>query len=355
MRFLLLAVLAALAAVAAPLASASGEDAAAVVGPGESIQAAVDAASPGDTIEVEPGVYREAVVITTDGLRLEGKGAVVEPPESSEPTPCDDPEATGAGNGFCVLGAVDFDTGDVSDPVEGVTISGFTVRGFPSNGILALGALDAEFARNVAEGNHEYGIAAFVSSGTRILFNRTSGSEEAGIYVGDSPDANATIRGNETFDNLFGIFLRNAEGGTVALNRVHGNCLGILVLGDAPGPAGEFSMTGNAVRDNTRACPAGEEGPPLSGVGIALVGAHDNSIRLNLVTGNRPGGPSAFSGGVVVISGLGEEGPTGIPSTGNRIVGNLVLGNDPDLFWDERGDNVFAANICRTSSPDDLC
>lgn len=354
MRFLLLAVLASLAAVAAPLASASG-DAATVVEPGESIQAAVDAASPGDTIRVEPGVYREAVVITTDDLRLEGKGAVVEPPESSEPTPCDDPEGTEAGNGFCVLGVVDFETGEVSDPVEDVTIRGFTVRGFPGNGILALGALDAEFAHNVAEDNHEYGIAAFVSSGTRILSNRTSGSEEAGIYVGDSPDANVTVRGNETFDNLFGIFLRNAEGGSVAFNRAHGNCLGILVLGDAPGPAGEFSLTANAVRDNTRVCPAGEEAPPLSGVGIALVGAHDNSIRFNLITGNRPAGPTAFSGGVVVVSGIGEEGPTGTPSTGNRVVGNLVLGNDPDLFWDEQGDNEFAANICRTSSPDDLC
>lgn len=354
MRLLLLAVLAALAAVAAPLASAS-DDAATVVGPGESIQAAVDAASPGDTIRVQPGVYREAVVITTDDLELEGKGAVVEPPESSEPTPCDDPEATGAGNGFCVLGVVDFETGEVSDPVEDVTIRGFTVRGFPGNGIIALGALGAEFAHNVAEDNEEYGIAAFVSSGTRILSNRTSGSEEAGIYVGDSPDANVTVRGNETFDNLFGIFLRNAEGGSVAFNRSHGNCLGILVLGDAPGPAGEFSLTANAVRDNTRVCPAGEEAPPLSGVGIALVGAHDNTLRFNLITGNRPGGPTAFSGGVVVVSGIAEEGATGTPSTGNRVSGNLVLGNDPDLFWDEQGDNEFTANICRTSSPDDLC
>jgi parallel beta-helix repeat protein len=280
---------------------------------------------------------------------------VVEPSESSEPTPCDDPDATGAGNGFCVLGVVDFETGDVSDPVEGVAIRGFIVRGFPGNGIVALGALDAEFAHNVAEDNREYGIAAFVSSGTRILSNRTSGSEEAGIYVGDSPEADATIRGNETFGNQFGIFLRNAEGGSVAFNRAHGNCLGVLVLGDAPGPAGDFSLTANAVRDNTRVCPAGEEAPPLSGVGIALVGAHDNAVKLNLITGNRPGGPSAFSGGVVVVSGISEEGPTGTPSSGNRVAGNLVLGNDPDLFWDGQGDNEFAANICRTSSPEDLC
>ena len=47
--------------------------------PGDSIQAAVDGAAPGDTILVEPGEYRETgnglygLRITTDNLRLIGK------------------------------------------------------------------------------------------------------------------------------------------------------------------------------------------------------------------------------------------------------------------------------------------
>jgi parallel beta helix pectate lyase-like protein len=355
MRRLLLFAVVTLAAVVVPVASGTGDGGATVVAPGESIQAAVDAASPGDTIVVRAGVYHEGVVITTDDLELIGKDAVLEPPAGTGPAACDAPDVSEPASGFCVLGDVDFDTGEVNKAVERVSIAGFTVRGFSDFGIVAIGAQDATFAHNVAEDNGEYGITAFASSGTRIVGNRTSGSGEAGIYVGDSPDADAVVKLNETFDNQFGIFVRNAEHGTIALNKAHGNCLGILVLGDAPGPAGEFSLTANAVRDNTRVCPAGEEAPPLSGVGIALVGAHDNSVKLNLITGNRPGGPSAFSGGVVVVTGIPEEGPTGTPSTGNRVAGNVVLGNDPDLFWDEQGDNEFAANICRTSSPDDLC
>ena len=39
-----------------------------------SIQAAVDAAMPGDRIEIGPGVYPEDVLVETDGLKLRGVG-----------------------------------------------------------------------------------------------------------------------------------------------------------------------------------------------------------------------------------------------------------------------------------------
>ena len=42
------------------------------VGPGESIQAAVDAARPGDTIAVLPGVYSETVRFDVDAVTLRG-------------------------------------------------------------------------------------------------------------------------------------------------------------------------------------------------------------------------------------------------------------------------------------------
>jgi len=55
-----------------------------IVRPGESIQAAVDAAEPGDTIVVLGGVHHETVVIEKDGISLRGVKAVLEPP--TEPT-----------------------------------------------------------------------------------------------------------------------------------------------------------------------------------------------------------------------------------------------------------------------------
>ncbi|MGW1273470.1 right-handed parallel beta-helix repeat-containing protein, partial [Streptomyces sp. NPDC002491] len=45
-----------------------------VVHPGQSIQRAVDAAAPGDTVLVAFGTYRESVTVKTPGLTLRGMG-----------------------------------------------------------------------------------------------------------------------------------------------------------------------------------------------------------------------------------------------------------------------------------------
>jgi nitrous oxidase accessory protein NosD len=339
-----------LAATAGPV---SAHQAKVVVRPGESIQAAIDAAEPGQTITVLAGTYRENVAITKDGITLRGRGARLVPPASPEPNVCSEPGQP-ATIGICVLGQVNFETGEVLRPVEDVTISGFKLRGFPDSGILALGAKDATFRNNVALDNDEYGITAFVSTGTRMLFNRASGAEEAGFYIGDSPQADARLVGNIATDSRFGILWRNAEGGLAVHNLVHGNCVGIMVLSgipELPGLAGRLSMHANVIRANNRPCEESEEGPALSGVGIAIVGAHDNRVTGNRITGNVPSDETEFSGGVAVVTDF-----VGTAPANNLIQGNIVLRNDPDLFWDGTGSgNRFRHNRCETSDPAGLC
>ena len=76
-----------------------------LVQPGDSIQAAVDAASPGDTVMVRAGTYRESVRIQTDGLTLRAQGSVTLEPPNYGAGECYLPGHVAA---FCVVPA-DFD------------------------------------------------------------------------------------------------------------------------------------------------------------------------------------------------------------------------------------------------------
>ena len=316
-----------------------------VVRPGQSIQAAVDASKAGDTVLVRPGTYHESVNIGGDGIRLVGFGATLAPPAAA------DPESPCAGNGFCVLGDVS-DAGEVNSYRSNVSITGFRITGFDGLGIIGYGARNLTVEGNDLAGNGGYGVAAFTSTGTKYLFNSAHDSGEAGLYIGDSPNANATLVGNRSYNNQFGAFLRDSQHSTLAFNQFRDNCIGIIVLADAPGPAGNDNIVANLITHNTKACPASEDGPPLSGGGVAIVGGHDNRVTANVITDNAPSGDSIASGGVIVQAGRGGTEPV------NNVVSvNLLRRNTPaDLVSDGTGTgNVFSHNSCTSSLPPGSC
>src|SRR5215212_10193174 len=95
--------------LAAGIGSAGAQSS--VVGLGESIQKAVNAAHPGDTIVVK-GVHKEDVVIRKDGIKLRGEDAVIEaPPRAKADTPC---SKTFGPEAICVLGDVNIETGELT-------------------------------------------------------------------------------------------------------------------------------------------------------------------------------------------------------------------------------------------------
>jgi len=162
-----------------------------LVQPGDSIQAAVEAASPGDTIMVSPGAYRESVKIQTDGLTLRAEGSVTLKPQKHGDGQCYLP---GHVAGFCVVPA-DFDpsVGSYTRRVRDVTITGFRIVGF-DDAVFGFGTENLKVSHVVAVNNSDYGVASFDGIGTWFTWNATSGSHDAGIYVGDSVDANAVVR-----------------------------------------------------------------------------------------------------------------------------------------------------------------
>jgi Right handed beta helix region len=326
----------------APAASASTVD----VLPGQSIQAAVNHASPGDTIVVHPGVYHESVVITVDHLTLRGAGAsgagtVIMPP-TQQTNRC-----LHGGSGFCVFGSQ-------SGPRIGTTIEGFEFKGFEAFGVVGFGAKDLTLQHNFAVNTGDYGFTCFGCTGLRYLFNKATGAGEAGFYIGDTANAAATVIGNESWNNKQGFFLRDANVGKLMGNKAYGNCMGIAMLNTgAPNNVHGWTIVDNNMNQNNKACPAAE-GPPLSGIGIGLLGASNNHIVHNTVWGNHPTGPTASSGGIVLFDTSSFHGST---PNGNEIRSNVLYRNTAfDINDDQSGSgNTFSKNKCHTSNPGGLC
>lgn len=321
-----------------------------VVHPGESIQRAVNHAEPGDTIKVQAGVYHQSVQIKhTDGLTLMGAGAgthgtVLMPPVSPDArtVACERFQS-----GICVLGTRD-------TPVDGTRVTGFRVTGFAGFGILAFNTTDSRFDHNAAIHDGEYGMTSFVSTGNSYDHNLAVGSSEAGFYYGDSPDAQGSFEHNVSRGSLFGFFLRDSANGMLEDNLATGNCAGFLFLDTGSGIAGHWTAQENVSSGNDKFCPANDEAPAISGVGMAIVGADGVVLKENRVNRNVPSHRADISGGIVVLSSVPFGGND---ENGNRVVENTALRNRPkDVIWDGNGTgNRFKENHCHTSTPASIC
>jgi parallel beta-helix repeat protein len=200
----------------------------------------------------------------------------------------------------------------------------------------------------------QYGISRFESTRSLYADDIAVGNDEAGFYVGDSPDAATVVRDNSASDNALGIFIRHARGVTVRGNRLTGNCQGILVLDDGQqGGAGNALIVHNRVFNNNKFCPATGEAPTLQGGGILLLGATRTIVRANSALGNR--GKQINSGGIVVLS--AKSVTNGANPDHDTVINNTAFRDRPaDLHWDGTGmDVLFIANHCETSAPAGLC
>ena len=234
-------------------------------------------------------------------------------------------------------------------------MSGFTVTHFSGNGMFILGVNGAAVRHDHFLSNGGYGAFNLTSTHTHFLENTSRDNGDAGFYVGDTPHAHATVWRNVSTGNAGeGIFLRDASHGDVTHNLVRHNCAGILVLADAPGPAGFWEISRNVANSNNKACaghPADGE-PPFSGIGIGLSGANHTSVVGNQVADNRDLHPSSASGGILVLKGSGGTAPVS-----DLIKDNVLSHNSPfDIRWDLSGTNIrIKRNECEKSSPSGLC
>lgn len=177
------------------------------VGPGMSIQAAVDRAQPGDRVEVHPGIYHQSIVVDRDGVNLIGLEVDGEIPVLDGQGTIPD-AVLGSGRDF--------------------TMDGFVVRNYSGNGIVNSKTSNTTYRNLVVENTGLYGIYPVEVDGVLVEGCVVSGAQDAGIYVGQS--RNIVVRNNEVFNNVAGIEIENSINALVTNNSAHHNTAGILVF-----------------------------------------------------------------------------------------------------------------------------
>jgi parallel beta-helix repeat protein len=267
----------------------------------------------------------------------------------------------------------------------GATLDGFvlrnvTVRDFACDGVFLINVKNFALRNITAVNNAEYGIYPVLSAQGTISGCQASGSNDTGIYVGQSWDV--SINRNHAFNNVNGIEVENSTKVQTIHNSVSGNTVGILVQ---LLPAGVVAIPGytpvesssknlvahNRVVGNNRAntAPPGDIAavePP--GTGIAAIGGDHNVLRHNVVLGNAFAGTALLSGNDLLALAPGTPGyPAGVAAdpTHTRIVHNFVVRNGffqgplpsgfpkpADLLWTGTGlNNHWAHNTHVTSDP----
>jgi cytochrome c peroxidase len=334
---------------------------------GESIQAVVDCAISGDTIEVEPGVYHERVVVDQNHITLRGLG--------DAPTQCPYrgvdgrfPTGEAAPNWPILDGDLNGDgTADLSDGVitsgGDFTLDQFIIRNYQGNGALVEGVENVTLRNLFTQNTGFYGVYPVHATHVLIECMVGTGIQDAAVYVGQS--RGIVVRDSLAYESVFGIELENSVDVEIDHNEVWGNKGGIIVTTLptlASHVSGSFNIHDNYTHDNNFSeTGVGVATSVPNGSGIYVIGGHDIQITHNRIENNHSYGLALVSMQYALGS-MTEGTLAGIRPERVAMRGNTYLNNGGDpiapvtqgatLWWDGSGSgNTFDEAGIQTTPP----
>jgi len=333
--------------------------------PGDSIQAAVDAASPGDTIKVMPGDYTEphanaAAVRVTKRLKLLAKSKLPDVKVRILPNPAQPNQKHG----------ILVEPENEGDPdVDRVKIKGFTVEGFPKNGIWLRHVDNFKIENNESIDNLENGIFPTLSANGLVKKNVSYGSLDSGLWVEASE--NVRVIKNEFHNNPTGLEITVSRSIVAKNNDIHDNTVGIGLYhpngASLPplGNDGDWEITKNRVYNNNFPNPVsgGLVGSLPPGIGVLLIGVDRVTLQKNTIEGNDLAGVTVADW-CLFNDCVSDPPVVEDKADDNSVISNVVTGNgdgspDPDFVGLEADilalsagvNNCFSGNTIGTSIP----
>ena len=301
-----------------------------VVHPGDDVQAAIDAALPGDRIRFESGLYTRRpsgpddaslLTVETDGLVLEGPtDAVI--------------EASGFEYGIRVGPDLEprVDGCPAQPLLRDFRIDGLTIQNAGDTGLRLAGVEGYTLIGGVYLDNAEYGAFPICSRNGLIADNFASGHSDAAIYVGD--DREVLVTGNFVTNSTVGIEIENSSDAVIRNNFLTNNTAGILTV-VLPGlpifVTADVRIEQNWIVGNNLANPGGGILAFVPrGTGVLNVGGDRVIVRHNFIQGNESVGVALTGNAFGALFGDPRIDP--FPDD-NQVRENVIVGNGgrPDL------------------------
>jgi hypothetical protein len=302
------------------------------------IQAAVDAAQPGDLVLIAPGTYNEAVDVETENLTIRGldrNEVILDGQFKLE-------------NGIRVL-------------ADGVAVENMTARNYTANGFFWTGITGYRGSYLTAFRNGDYGVYAFDSTKGQFEHIYASGSPDAGLYIGQCYPCDAVINDVISEYNGLGYSGTNSGGNLLIVNSTFRfNRAGIVPNSGSYElcyPGRDNTIVGNIVHDNMQPdTPAIDDALLAMGNGIIVPGSNRNIIERNLIYNHE-------RVGIGLVPYPEEEASDGVPDPSTwdtpcaDVRDNPPAVTDPAqlalVLWDPR-ENRIVGNVVSDSGLADL-